>query len=67
MALVQLETIYDPMTAEIVRGRLQSAGIDAVVLDGQIASLIGPGVSGVRLLVEDGDAADARALLADFE
>ena len=67
MAMIELETIYDPMAAEIVRGRLSAAGIEAMILDGQIASLIGPGVSGVRLLVDDTRAGDARALLADFE
>lgn len=65
MALVTLDTIFDPIEAEIMRMRLETGGIDAVVFDAGIASLIGPGLSGVRLMVLDEDEAAARALLAD--
>lgn len=65
MPLVTLETVFDPMAAEIMRMRLEAGGIDAVVFDTGIASLIGPGLSGVRLMVLDEDEAAARALLAD--
>ena len=65
MALVEIDTLFDGVEAQIMRGRLQAAGIDAVLFDGAIASLIGPGLSGVRLLVEEGDEDAARALLAD--
>lgn len=64
-ALVVVETLYDRVAAEIARGRLESAGIPAMVFDGAIASVIGPGVSGVRLMVDARDEHDARALLAD--
>lgn len=63
MPLITLETLFDPMAAEIMRMRLESGGIDAVVFDAGIASLIGPGLSGVRLMVLDEDEAAARALL----
>jgi acetate kinase len=63
MPLITLETLFDPMAAEIMRMRLEAGGIDAVVFDAGIASLIGPGLSGVRLLVLDEDEAAARALL----
>ena len=63
MPLVTLETLFDPMAAEIMRMRLEAGGIDAVVFDAGIASLIGPGLSGVRLMVLDEDEAAARALL----
>ena len=63
MALVVLRTIFDPVEAEIIRMRLESAGIEAVLFDAGIASLIGSGLSGVRLMVLDEDEADARALL----
>ncbi len=66
MALIELATLYDPVAAQLARGRLVAAGIDAIVFDGSIASLIGPGVSGVRLLVDEDQEADARALLADL-
>jgi hypothetical protein len=44
--------------------RLEAGGIDAVLFDAGIASLIGPGLSGVRLMVLDQDEAAARALLS---
>lgn len=64
MPLVTLETVFDPMAAEIMRMRLEAGGIDAVVFDTGIASLIGPGLSGVRLMVLDEDETAARALLS---
>ena len=63
MPLVTLETLFDPMAAEIMRMRLESGGIEAVVFDAGIVSLIGAGLSGVRLMVLDEDEAEARALL----
>lgn len=66
MALVEVETMYDRMAAEIARGRLEAAGIDAVLFDAGIVSLIGGGLSGVRVMVADEDAAAARLLLGDF-
>ena len=63
MPLVTLETLFDPMAAEIMRMRLEAGGIEAVVFDAGIASLIGPGLSGVRLMVLDEDEVAARALL----
>jgi hypothetical protein len=67
MPLVTLETLFDPMAAEIMRMRLEAGGIEAVVFDAGIASLIGPGLSGVRLMVLDEDEAAARALLGAAE
>jgi hypothetical protein len=64
MPLVTLETVFDPMAAEMMRMRLEAGGIDAVLFDAGIASLIGSGLSGVRLMVLDEDEAAARALLA---
>lgn len=66
MALVTLQIIFDPVVAEIVRGRLEAAGIEAMTFDSGIASLIGSGLSGVRLMVADNDEGAARALLADL-
>lgn len=63
MPLITLETLFDPMAAEIMRMRLEAGGIEAVVFDAGIASLIGPGLSGVRLMVLDEDEVAARALL----
>jgi hypothetical protein len=64
MPLITLETVFSPVEAEIKRMRLEAGGIDAVLFDAGIASLIGPGLSGVRLMVLDDDEAAARALLA---
>ena len=64
MPLVTLETVFDPIAAEIMRMRLEAGGIEAVLFDAGIASLIGSGLSGVRLMVLDEDEAAARALLA---
>ncbi|MFZ4111074.1 MAG: DUF2007 domain-containing protein [Polymorphobacter sp.] len=63
MPLVTLATIFDPMEAEIMRNRLDAGGIEAVLFDAGIASLIGSGLSGVRLMVLDEDEGAARALL----
>ena len=63
MALVTLRTVFDPMEAEIMRMRLEAGGIEAVVFDAGIVSLIGSGLSGVRLMVFDEDEGAARVLL----
>ena len=63
MALVCIDTLFSPIEAEIARARLEAAGIDAVLFNAGIASLIGPGVSGIRLMVMDSDELRARAAL----
>lgn len=63
MALVEIDNLLSLPAAEIARARLETAGIDAVIFDAGIASLIGPGLSGIRLMVDDSQAADARLLL----
>lgn len=65
MALITLATLFDPMAAEMMRMRLEAGGIDAVLFDSGIASLIGAGLSGVRVMVLDEDEAEARRLLAE--
>ncbi len=64
MPLVILATVFDPVEAEVMRTRLDAGGIEAVLFDTGIASLIGPGLSGVRIMVLDEDEVAARALLA---
>lgn len=64
MALVCVETLFSPVEAAIVESRLAAAGIDAVLFDAGIASLIGPGVSGIRVMVAEEDAALARFTLS---
>jgi hypothetical protein len=67
MPLVTLETLFDPIAAEIIRMRLEAGGIEAVLFDNGIASLIGAGLSGVRVMVLDEDEAEARLLLAESQ
>ncbi|WP_353199491.1 DUF2007 domain-containing protein [Sandarakinorhabdus sp.] len=64
MGLACIETLFSPVEAEIARSRLAAAGIMAVLFDAGIASLIGPGVSGIRIMVDADDEAVARAELA---
>jgi hypothetical protein len=64
MPLACIDTLFSPVEAEIVRSRLAAAGIIAVLFDAGIASLIGPGVSGIRVMVDADDEALARAELA---
>ncbi len=64
MPLACVETLFSPVEADILRSRLESAGIPAILFDAGIASLIGPGVSGIRLMVDADDLALARAELA---
>lgn len=64
MPLATLLTLFDRQEAEIVRARLEAGGIESVLFDAGIASLIGPGLSGVRVMVLDEDEAAARSLLA---
>lgn len=64
MPLACIDTLFSPVEAEIVRSRLAAAGIPAVLFDVGIASLIGPGVSGIRVMVDEDDEALARAELA---
>lgn len=64
MALACVATVFSPVEADIIRSRLDAAGIAAVLFDAGIASLIGPGVSGIRVMVVDSDEAAACAILA---
>jgi hypothetical protein len=66
MALETLATLFDRQEAEIMRTALAAAGVEAVLFDAGIASLIGPGLSGVRVMVLDEDVAAARRVLAEL-
>lgn len=63
MSLVELRKYYDCFEAEIVRGRLVSEGVDAVVFDGGLTGAYG-GALPVRLMVLDEDVDAAEAILA---
>ena len=66
VGLAEAAIFYDRLAAEIARGRLAAAGIAATLFDDGIASLIGGGISGVRVMVAEADADAARALLTEL-
>ena len=67
MALVELVRMPNGAEAELLRGRLESAGVPAVCFDAgmNIAESVGLAIP-VRVVVLDEDLADARALMAEF-
>ncbi len=67
MALVELARLPNGAEAELLRGRLENAGVHAVCFDAgmNIAESVGLMIP-VRLMVLDEDLAQARGLLAEF-
>ena len=67
MALVELVRLPGGAEAELLRGRLESAGVHAVCFDAgmNIAESVGLLIP-VRVMVLDEDLAEARALMAEF-
>jgi len=66
VALVQVARLDSRMAAEIVRGRLESEGIPAMLFDDGLASLGIGSLTPVRLMVDEEDEAQARDLLSSF-
>lgn len=68
MALVELVRIANFTEAELLRGRLESTGVHAVLFDAGMNIAEGLGLMiPVRIMVLDEDLDEARALLAEFE
>lgn len=67
MALVELIRLSNGAEAELLRGRLESAGVAAVCFDAgmNIADSVGLMIP-VRIMVLDEDLAEAKDLLAEF-
>jgi hypothetical protein len=67
MALVELVRLPNGVEAELLRGRLESAGVHAVCFDAgmNIAESVGLLIP-VRVMVLDDDLAEAQALMAEF-
>jgi len=67
MALVELIRLPNGMEAELLRGRLESAGVPAVCFDAgmNIAESVGLLIP-VRVMVLDEDIDEARMLMAEF-
>jgi len=66
VALVQIARLDSRIAAEIVRGRLESEGIPAMLFDDGLASLGIGSLTPVRLMVDEEDESSANALLASF-
>lgn len=62
--VVTVAHFTEPLEAEMVRLRLQSAGIETF-LSGENARIMEPGLGPLQLQVSAEDEADARAVLAD--
>ena len=60
-----LLTAPDQLTAEMWRDRLVTAGVPARLDPRDAISFLGLAAAPVRVLVREGDQADARAILAD--
>lgn len=67
MPLVELVRLPNGVEAELLRGRLESAGVHAVSFDTgmNIAESVGLLIP-VRVMVLDEDLAEAQALMAEF-
>jgi hypothetical protein len=67
MALVELIRLPNGAEAELLRGRLEYAGVPAVCFDAAMNIADSAGIMiPVRLMVLDEDWEEARALLAEF-
>lgn len=67
MSLVELIRLPSGAEAELLRGRLESAGVHAVCFDAGMNIAEGAGLLiPVRLMVLGEDLAEAQALLAEF-
>ena len=64
MALVELAMFHDPVSAEIVRGRLASEGIETVLFGAGLASLGLGTMTPVRLMIEEENRAEAERILS---
>jgi Putative prokaryotic signal transducing protein len=62
--LVSVGEFPEPMEAEMVKLRLESAGIDTY-MSGENAAILAPGLGPLEVQVRSEDEADARAIIAD--
>ena len=64
MALVEVASFQDLFAAEIVKGRLESEGIETVLFDGGLSSLGLGTMSPARLMVDESDSEAALRLIS---
>jgi hypothetical protein len=67
VALVELATFHDRLTAELVRSHLASEGIGSVLFDEGLSSLGLGGWAPVRLMVDEDDLPLARRVLSETD
>jgi hypothetical protein len=66
--IVTLEAYYDPMLAEIIRGRLEANGIPCFIADGNTLTanpFYNQALGGVKIKVFERDIEKCREILAD--
>jgi hypothetical protein len=64
MALVEVALFYDSMSAGMAQARLAAEGIETILFDQGVAGLGLGMLTPIRLMVEEGDRAEAEALLS---
>ncbi len=64
--LVQVFDTKDDSEALVVRGLLESAGIEAIITSQEAPQEILPGVGGLSVLVSPEQAEEARSLIQDY-
>ena len=65
MALVEAERYYNSIEAGVARGRLQAEGIPSFLFDMEMNWGWSDGLIMIRLMVDDEDLDQARAILTD--
>ena len=65
MALVALQHFFNSFEAGMAKGRLDAAGIPSIILGMEMSAAITGGMFNIRLMVDEEDFDDARALLAE--
>jgi hypothetical protein len=63
MALVEVASFYDSMSAGLARARLAAEGIETILFDQGVAGLGLGMLTPIRLMVEENDRAAAEELL----
>ncbi|RYY33406.1 MAG: DUF2007 domain-containing protein [Sphingobacteriaceae bacterium] len=68
--IITLESYYDPITAEIIRGHLEAEGISCFIADGNIVAaqpFYANAVGGVKIKIFEKDLEKCRQILAAYD
>lgn len=66
--IITFENYYDPMLAEIIKGRLEANGIDCFIADGNMVGsnpFFNVAVGGVKLKIFERDLEKCKQILAE--